>query len=514
LGVPRRGEILAACVLVAVLAHLLFAQLTLVLAAVFCLIARVTRWRASWLVLPAVAGAAWTAAVGLPAAAAGFGAGPAKVASYLGADGHQASHLLHFTAAFTGIAGWLPRQLPLAIVAGVAEAAVIGWLNWLHTDEWDLPRTRPGLLAAARRAAAVRSIRAGAVLAGQGAGQGTCLGVVPQTGTRIALAWSEAAGGVSVCGAAASDVLGTSCQLLHGAVRSHRPVVAVDLAGDPGLPRRLAAVCAASGVPLYVLGGAPGCATARYEPFRTGDPARRAALLAGLISWDGPGHRFRRGCAAYLEDVFELLDAAPGDPRVPVLDDVLHLLNPEAMRARMACVPEGYPRRAVLAERTRVSVSVVGAEPATTAGLAAALRELRACPSGRWLGPGDGLIDLSRAMAEPAVVLFRLGDPVSAEMLGRLVCQDLLAAEGDGQGIVWLSECGLLPRHHVADLIARGRDAGPCVLAATTSPQVAADLADLVNAVVTHQADGEFLLTVKHPRQPARRGRLVRARLS
>ena len=85
------------------------------------------------------------------------------------------------------------------------------------------------------------------------------------------------------------------------------------------------------------------------------------------------------------------LDAAPGDPRVPVLDDVIHLLNPVAMRARMEYVPAVYPRREVLAERTRVSMSLISAEPATTAELGRQLRELRASPFGRWLRPSaDG----------------------------------------------------------------------------------------------------------------------------
>ena len=137
-GLPRRDEILAAFVVLAVLAHVLFAQLTIILAAVFYLITKVTRWRLSWLAVPAAAGLAWTAAVGPRAAAAGFVAGPARIAHYLGASGHQADHLLHFTAAFTGIWTWLPRQLPLAILAGAAEAALVGWLSWLHTDEWNL----------------------------------------------------------------------------------------------------------------------------------------------------------------------------------------------------------------------------------------------------------------------------------------------------------------------------------------------------------------------------------------
>jgi hypothetical protein len=576
-GLPRRDEIVAACVVLIVVAHALFAQLTIVLAAVFYLITRTTRWRLSWLAGPAVAGLAWTAAAGPRAAAAGFAAGAAQIADYLGASGRQADHLLHFTAAFAGAGTWLPRQLPLAVVAGAAEAALAGWLTWLHTDERDLPSARPGLIVAARRAAAVRSIRSGGVVTRDG----VCLGVAAGSGARVTLSWAEAAGGVSVCGSAGQDVLTTGFQLIHAAVRRRKPVLAVDHGSEPGLTGRLAAVCAAAGAPLLVFGGAPGHRTpgagdwaqpACYEPFRHGDPARRAALIMAMLSWDGPGRQYRRSCLAYLEDVFELLDAAPGDPRIPVLDDVIHLLNPVAMRARMEYVPAAYPRRDMLAERTRVSTSLITAEPVTTAELGRQLRELRASPFGRWLRPpaaGPAAeIDLGRAVAERAVVLFRLGGSVPAEssaMLTRLVCQDLLAAGAalngigvGGDGIIWLAECGALPRQSVADMIARGRSTGLGVLAATTSAQVATDLADLVNAVVAHRMndaaarrlsalagiaaparpelpldpgaaaspdpatdaaglsglrEGEFLLAVKNPRRLVPRGHLVRARV-
>jgi len=576
-GLPRRDEILAVCVVLIVLAHALFAQLTMILAIVFYLITKMTRWRLSWLAIPAAAGLAWTAAAGLRAAAAGFAAGPARIADYLGASGHQADHLLHFTAAFAGIGAWLPRQLPLAIVLGAAEAALAGWLSWLHTDERDLPPARPGLIVAARRAAAVRAIRAGGVVTRDG----SCLGVTAGSGARVTLSWAEAAGGVAVCGSASQDVLTTSFQLIHAAVRRRKPVLAVDHTEDPALPGKLAAVCAAAGAPLLVFGpqghragsadawAQPAC----YEPFRHGDPGRRAALVTAMLSWDGPGRRYRSSCVAYLEDVFELLDAAPGDPRVPVLDDVIHLLNPVAMRARMEYVPAAYPRRDVLAERTRVSMSLISAEPATTAEPGRQLRELRASPAGRWLRPSAAgpaaEIDLRRAVAERAVVLFRLGRPGPsspaenpATMLTRLICQDLLAAGAalggigvDGDGIVWLAECGSMPRNSVTELIARGPGTGLPVLAATTSAQVAPDLADLVNVVVAHRMDdavaarrlsavagaaaeadpgpdpdagagpgadaaglavlrdGEFLLAVKNPPRLVPRGVLVRARV-
>jgi len=570
MGLPRRDEILAVSLVLAVLAHVLFAQLTILLAAAFYLITKMTRWRLSWLAAPAAAGLAWTVAAGPRAALTGFTAGPAQIADYLGARGHQAGHLLHFTGAFTGIGSWLPRQLPLALVAGAAEAALVGWLSWLHTDERDLRPARPGLIVAARRAAAVRAIRAGGVVTRDGA----CLGVAAGSGARVTLSWAEAAGGISVCGSSGPDVLATGFQLVHAAVRRRKPVLAVDHTADPGLTGKLAAVCAAAGAPLLVFGedraAGARARTACYEPFRHGPPAGRAALVTAMLSWDGPGRQYLRSCVSYLEDIFELLDAAPGDPRVPVLDDVIHLLNPVAMRARMDCVPAVYPRRDVLAERTRVSTSLVTAEPATIAELGRQLRDLRASPFGRWLRPSpDGQaaeIDLSRAVAERAVVLFRLGGPRPAEssaMLTRLVCHDLLAAGAalggigvDGDGLIWLAECGTLPRQPVTELIAGGRGAGLPVLAATTSAQVASDLADMVNVVVAHRVedaaatrrlaavvpaaagpgpdpvadagragdapgspypaglhDGEFLLAVRHPPRVVPRGLLVRARV-
>jgi len=544
-GLPRRDEVLAVCVVAVVLVHVLFAQLTILLAAVFYLITRATRWRLSWLAWPAAAGLAWMAAAGPRAAAAGFTAGPARIADYLGASGHQASHLLHFTAAFNGMAAWLPRQLPLALVAGAAEAALAGWLIWLHTDEQDLPPARPGLIVAARRAAAVRAIRAGGVVTRDGG----CLGVAAESGARVTLSWAEAAGGISVSGSSGPDVLTAGFQLVHAAIRRRKPVLAVDHTADPELAGRLAAVCAAAGAPLLVF-GEDRAGAACYEPFRHGAPARRAALITAMLSWDGPGRQYRRSCVSYLEDVFELLDAAPGDPRIPVLDDVIHLLNPVAMRARMEYVPAAYPRREVLAERTRVSTSLVTSEPATIAEIGRQLRELRGSPFGRWLRPApDGPaadIDLSRAVAERAVVLFRLGGPRSAEtcaMLTRLVGQDLLTAGAaldgigvDGDGLIWLTECAALPRSPVTEMIARGRNTGLPVLAASTSAQVAADLADLTNVVVALPAqdtkdpaagdhgtagsgfpsalrDGEFILTVQDPPRLVPRGFLVRARV-
>src|SRR5258708_13809951 len=60
---PRRAELLAAAGVALVILHLIFAQLTLVLALIFYGVTRVSRWRPSWLALPAPAGLAWPLAI-------------------------------------------------------------------------------------------------------------------------------------------------------------------------------------------------------------------------------------------------------------------------------------------------------------------------------------------------------------------------------------------------------------------------------------------------------------------
>src|SRR6202044_716331 len=82
-GLPRRGELLAACAVVLIVSHLLFAQLTLLIAVVCYLIGKATRWRAAWLLGPAAAGLVWTLTLGPAKAAAGFTAGPAQIIGYL-----------------------------------------------------------------------------------------------------------------------------------------------------------------------------------------------------------------------------------------------------------------------------------------------------------------------------------------------------------------------------------------------------------------------------------------------
>ena len=244
-GFPQRGRAMAACAVLILLAHLLLAQLTLGLALAFTVTGRVSRWRLWWLTGPAAAGLVWALAIGPGRAVAGFAAGPAHVLGYLG-RGDLLAGLGRPPGPFAGAGSWLPRQLPIALIAGAAESALIGWLGWPRTGKQTVPPRRPGLVAAVRTRLAASVIRAGGVVTREGC----ALGVAPATGAVVELRWPEIAGGVLVAGSAGQEVTVTGLQVAHAALRRRKPLIVIDVSADAGIARALTAACAATGTPL------------------------------------------------------------------------------------------------------------------------------------------------------------------------------------------------------------------------------------------------------------------------
>jgi hypothetical protein len=287
---PRRGEILAAVAAVAVATGVLFAPLTLCLAAAFHAVSRVSRWRPLWLLIPVACGIVWVLGAGPREAAASFGRGPAATANAL-------SRIFTGPAAMGRAVGavgrGLPGQLPLALVLGAGVAALAWWVRWMHTDEWDVPAARPGLVHLGRRRRTVASLRGGRVLTRDGA----CLGVDEATGGPAVLAWRDAGGGVLLTGAAGPAVLAPGLRLAHAAIRRRKPLIVMDLTGVAGLPGALAGICASARTPLHVFGAADG---PRYEPRVRPRAGQRAALHA--VPW-GPRRGLPAGERVSLDEV-------------------------------------------------------------------------------------------------------------------------------------------------------------------------------------------------------------------
>jgi hypothetical protein len=496
LGTPHRREVLAAVTLLAVLASLLFAPVTLGLAVACYAIGKITRWRPVWLAGPAACGLVWVLAIGPAAAVTGFLAAPRAVLALLG-DPARLTHL----GASAGSVRWFPGQFPIALILAAGIAAVAWWLDWLHTDEWRLPAPRPGLVSVVRRRWTAAFVKSGGVLTRTGA----CLGVDAGIGRPAAVSWREAERGVLVTGSGRAAVSASGFQLVHAAIRLRKPVIVVDLGAVARLAASLAAVCAATGARLQVFGAAgPGY----YEPLHGGDPAGRAALTTGMIDWTQAADSVRLGGQACLTDVFAVAGAAPGDPAVAALDDVVGLLRPGALAARMERVPPYYPRRASLAGRAAVTASRLAADPSMAAFVAGQLTSLRASPLGRWLGAcpvtEPGLqISLDEVVRRRDVVLFSLdraehGRP--ADTVANLVAQDatrvyerLRRTAGGGDGLAWFGQCETVDPQALASLIGVGSGTGLATVLSTTSAAAVGRLADQAGVLVLHRLDDTTL---------------------
>ena len=485
----------------ALLTHALLGQLTLVLAVVMYVIDRVSRWRPQWLAVPVGLGVIWSLAIGPARAVAGFTAGPRQVLAYLGGIGRYPGHLIRPLGAYSGLGHWLPEQFPLALI--LASAEVFG-LSLLQRRLEGGRVWRPGLIVATRRKMITAALRSGGVVSRDGCR----VGLDVTTGHAAEVSWREAEGGVLCTGPAAGPgpgpaldaghdgLTGNAFTLAHAAIRRRKPVIVIDLTGSPWLAGSLAAACREPDAPFSRFGpDGPGY----YEPVRGGDPARAASLVMGMIDWADVGDRQRRSCAAYLTDALAVQAAAPGDRRVPVLDDLVRLLTPDGLRQRAALIPAYHPRRDVLADRAAVSAGLLQADPATVAAPATQLPGLRACALGRWLQPGPPdapRVSLGQTVRERGVALFSLdggAEGRAAEMIAGLaaadlmaVCRELHAMGVPGDSLAWINGCEVLGQQVLAELVEAGGAAGMGVVLSTASAAVADDLAGQVHVLVAH----------------------------
>ncbi|MGA8458257.1 MAG: hypothetical protein WB800_22830, partial [Streptosporangiaceae bacterium] len=320
---------------------------------------------------------------------------------------------------------------------------------------------------------------------------GCCVGVDVTTGRPAAISWREAEGGVLCAGTAVGQ---SGFALAHAAIRRRKPVIVIDLTGSPRLAESLAAACTEPGAPFSCFGPAGPCC---YEPLRGGDPARAAALVMATIDWTDVGDQQRRSCAAYLTDALAVQAAAPGDRRLPVLDDLVGLLTPDGLRERAAQIPPYRSRRDVLADRVAVSARLLQADPSIVAAPAAQLPRLRASALGRWLGPGlEGTprVSLGQTVRDRGVTLFSLdrgADDNAAAMIAGLVVADLTAVCGElagmsvpGDSLAWINGCEIAGQRALADLVRIGHGAGMAVVLGTGPGDTADRLAAEVNVLV------------------------------
>ena len=512
-----RSELAAGAAVTALLAHLLLAQLTLPLTICFMIVGRVSRWRPSWLAVPAAAGLAWAATIGLRPAVAGYLAGGGQVIRYLTGSGPAFPRLAHLPEAFQGWPHWIPGQIPVALIVAAAETAGLNAIGKTgqgraasqHRRSGQHQRYRPGIIVAARRRYLTAAIRRGEVATSDGG----CVGIADRTGMRAAISWREAESGVLCTGQDPAAVAATALDLATAAIQRRKAVIIIDLdsrAGGRSGP--IARACADAGAPLRRFGGLAGCydpvgsgcaaagadlTQTGYDPASGTDPARSAALILAMLDWSGVSHAQQRFCSDLVNAVLAVIAgtvrAAAGQP-VAVLDDLAGLLQPDGLRARMRLLPGHHSGHDTLARQVSDLVRALDADPGAAGPVTSQLTRLRAAALGHWLQPGEAPISLRRVLADRQVVLFALDRPVhgrSATMIARLVVADLIATltqasayPGSADCLTWINGCEALEARQLAWLIAAGGATGTAVLLGTAAGPAASRLAGQVNAVV------------------------------
>jgi hypothetical protein len=441
-GSFRPSELVAGLAAVAVVAQCALAPVSLLVAGLLALVGRISRWQLTWLLLPAVGSACWLAVAGPLATAHALAAGAGRL---MAADLAAALHpgrLLHPAAVFAGSGRWLPTELPLLLLAGTAEAAIVLWPH----------RTRrPGLVAVLRRRAAAAALAAGHTVTASGFTIG-----VDGSGRLSGVSWAQAERGVLLTGGDPLELDQIGLAIACAAVRRRKAMLVLDLTAAGATRDHVS--CDRDH---------PSCDRDHLSCGRDHVSCGRDHVSCG---------RDHPSC-----------DPAGLTPVLPrsVVDGRMKRARTGRLDRRGAGV---CAQVAGLAERAGAPVSCVGsvADRAPGASEAAAARGARTSDTVSLNGA------FGRAIRRRSVVLLPAHHAVAArseatqralsELVGTLISLRELGLRGDC--LVWVVGCEAAEASRLSDLLSLGHATGTAVVLSTTSPEVAADLAGDAGVVV------------------------------
>ena len=241
----RRGELSAGLGAIALVTELLIVPAAVPVSLVLLAVARLSRWRPDWLLLPVLVGVGWLAAAGPRWAATSVAAGPRQLVSGLMHAAANPSRLLRDPGGAGAAVHALARELPAALVAGAVQAGLLTWLGFRRRHEsW-----RPGLLAASRRWRGRALLAAGQTVTPTGC----AIGLDTHTGGLAGLSWAEAERGVLLTGTDPGELSPVVLAVACAALRRRKTVLTLDLDGDrdaTALAGAVALVAASLGLPV------------------------------------------------------------------------------------------------------------------------------------------------------------------------------------------------------------------------------------------------------------------------
>lgn len=233
----RHGELTAWCAAVIVVAQLLLAPGVLLVALALLLTGRLTRWRPSWLIVPALAGGCLLARSGAAIGRLGLRVAAAELAVARRPDVLTGPGALHAAVA------WLRPELSVALLAGSAETLLALLVILPGQRGW-----RPGLLVWWRRRRLTADLAAGRTVTARGC----VIGLSNVTGRPLTISWTDAERGVVISGSAAAGaaVLAVVC----AGIRLRKTVLVAD-ATDGQLAAQATALACQLGLPAAELAG-------------------------------------------------------------------------------------------------------------------------------------------------------------------------------------------------------------------------------------------------------------------
>jgi conjugal transfer pilus assembly protein TraD len=357
--------------------------------------------------------------------------------------------------------GNLRRYLSVAMLAGLLLAPSLPWAV--------------GVLAAALALGIsgplVRAAGVGWRARGRSdlASSGVVLGTDP-AGRPVHLRDAQLAAHALIVGASGSGKTTTLLAILGDQIRRGNPVIAIDMKGSPGFAAQLRRAADAAGRELRVW--TPD-GPSHWNPLAHGNFTELKDKLILTERFSEP--HYMRAAERYVQSVLQVLHAAhPG--QAATLDEVVSMMEPRRLATVLRRVPRPLGDRVqdYLASLTTDQLSGVR-------GLGTRLALLSESSAGPHLAPGPAstTIDLHRALDGGEVVLFSLNSSVYGKLaaqLGALAIQDVTSASGhrlESLGrplplaIVAIDEFSALGADNLLALLARGREAGTGVLAAT-----------------------------------------------
>ncbi|MDQ1492315.1 MAG: conjugal transfer pilus assembly protein TraD [Actinomycetota bacterium] len=439
------------------------APLVIITAGVIYLAGRALRIRWWWPLAAGTLSGVATALVYSPAGLAGrYGAGY----HHLWLEAHDAGIGGALRDGWATLLGALaPLSIPVALVAG---GVALGYAQ-LRRPVWRTEPTMVGKAGRRRERERTRLATTADTLTDDGHFP---IGVDTTSGEVVHLVEADLSAHAFVAGASRSGKTTALVAVARAVVAGWgRPLVYIDLKGDPDVTNRLRRVAEAAGTPFWgwsLEGGAT------WNPLAHGDPSLLKDKLVGLERFSEP--HYQRAAERFLQLVFGALAARP-EPMAPTLAEVVSLLDPKKLSAFARSLPAevGDALWAYVDGLTKDQLSGV-------AGLATRLALLTESTAGPYLQPATNQLDLATVARSGGVVVFSLDSgrwPGLSAQVGALVVQDLKAVCGEalhgprGPWYVMIDEFSALDGAQLLGLLARGAAAGCSVILATQ------ELADL-----------------------------------